>query len=63
MMRGREESSAKQRSPVAAETERVVLFPGGHPGGVVVAAALAETTVLRCGEGGHNQHVVDGTGS
>lgn len=35
------------RSPVATEAERVVLFPGVHPGRVVVTAALAETTVLR----------------
>lgn len=35
------------RSPVATEAEGVVLFPGGHPGRVVVAAALAQTTVLQ----------------
>ena len=34
------------RSPVAAEAERVVLLPGRHAGGVVVAVALANTTVL-----------------
>lgn len=34
------------RSPVAAEAERVVLLPGGPAGGVVVVVALAKTTVL-----------------
>ncbi len=34
------------RSPVAAEAERVVLLPGRPARRVVVAVALAETTVL-----------------
>ena len=35
------------RSPVAAEAERVVILPGGPARSVVVAVALAETAVLK----------------
>ena len=35
-----------RRLPVTTEAERVVLLPGRHAGGVVVAVALANTTVL-----------------
>ena len=37
---------SKKNLTVAAETESVVPFPGGQLGGVVVAVALSETTVL-----------------
>jgi len=37
---------AKKNLTVAAEAESVVPFPGGQLGGVVVAAAFSETTVM-----------------
>ena len=47
--RGKKESTRvteRNRSTVAAEAEGVVFLPGGTSGGVVVAVALAQTTVL-----------------
>ena len=45
-MRNTVRKHSKKSLTVAAEAESVVPFPGGQLGGVVVAAAFSETTVM-----------------